>query len=102
MMKLLAIAIITPILVIGYTKLESTVSAKPVDQTQGGVRNATPSSLELMDNEKIKDADIINSTKNNEDYILVRSARPAINPDAVVKTNSRPDLNSNRFALVLL
>ncbi len=99
MMKLLALAIVTPLLVAAYTKVENTVSTSPVDQTQGGVNGATPVSVGLMNNTKSTDADL-NTTENN-DYIVVRSVLPS--NDVSDNTNSRkPLLTTDGFALIVL
>ncbi|MFT3909861.1 MAG: hypothetical protein QM737_10580 [Ferruginibacter sp.] len=99
MMKLLALAIVTPLLVAAYTKVESSVSTTPVDQTQGAIHSATPVSVGLMNNTKSTDADL-NTTENN-DYIVVRSVLPS--NDGTGNTNGRkPLLTTDGFALIVL
>ncbi|MEO7523046.1 MAG: hypothetical protein ABIT58_03070 [Ferruginibacter sp.] len=99
MMKLLALAIITPILVAVYTKIESTVSYSPVDQTQGGVTGATPVSVGLLDNFVTKESN--QNTIQNNDYIVVRSVVPA-NDVAGITNGKKPVLSTNGFALIVL
>lgn len=98
--KLLALLLVTPMLVMAYTKMEKTVSPVKTEQTQNSVKGVTPVSIGLIDN-TINAADITTPKRNNEDeYILVKS--PAgdapLSGKEIVQTNNR----SNKCVMVLL
>jgi hypothetical protein len=95
--KLLSILLVTPMLVMAYTKIEKTVSPAATEQSQGGMTGITPVSIGLMN--KGNDADITTPKRDNE-YMLVNSPAgdAALNGKDIVQTR----LTSNRFALVLL
>ncbi|MBC7535547.1 MAG: hypothetical protein H7258_07645 [Ferruginibacter sp.] len=66
-MKLIALLVITPILVMIYTHIEKRFVASATDQFQGGFSGATPVAIGLINrgqHETIQPAD-------NNDYILV-------------------------------
>ena len=97
MIKLLSILLITPMLVMAYTKIEKTVSPATTEKSHGGMTGITPVSIGLMN--KGTDADIT-TPKRDKEYILVKSpaADAAISGKDIVQTGT----TTNRFALVLL
>ena len=104
MAKLITLVIITPLLVMAYTKIQNTVSSAPVNQinqTRSAVPGATPVSIGLMDKTKNPAVDNINSNEKNE-YILVRSIWGVEEKGLNEASTSQAGVASNRFALVLL
>jgi hypothetical protein len=101
MAKLIALIIITPVLVMAYTKIESSVSTNAAVQTQVGIPGATPVSIGLMNKIKTAPVDNINTNENNN-YMLVRSVWPAEENVFDEAGTSPRAVTTDRFALVLL
>ena len=100
MMKLLSLLLVTPVLVMAYTKIEKTVSPAATEQSQGGMTGITPVSIGLMNTGTEADITTPKNHKNHNEYILVKSPAgdAALSGKDIVQTRT----TSNRFALVLL
>jgi hypothetical protein len=95
MVKLLSILLVTPVLVMAYTKIEKAISPVATEKSQVGVAGITPVSIGLMNTGTDTD---ITTSKDDNDYILVKSptGEPALSEKDIVQAGAA----SNRFALV--
>ncbi|MBS1742700.1 MAG: hypothetical protein JST81_06640 [Bacteroidetes bacterium] len=102
MMKMLALLITTPLLVMAYTGLEKNVKDQPAIQTKTVMPNITPVAIELLKKETVAPADITVPQSEDDGFILVKSIGPTGNP-ASGKTEYLQSIPSGRkSALVIL
>ncbi|MEO7532186.1 MAG: hypothetical protein ABIS69_12265 [Sediminibacterium sp.] len=98
MMKLIALLVATPLLVMVYTKLEKTISGT-ADQTQG-VTGTTPASIGLIDKAILPVTKT--NRKENDEYILVRHQETIIGANANQIKFVQNIYPASRFTLILL
>lgn len=98
MAKLITLIIITPLLVMAYTKIENSVSG-PTIHEQPIVTGATPVSIEMMDNRTMPALENVN-INSTSDYILVRTIFPV--KMGLDKSTASHAGTSNRVTLVAL
>lgn len=99
MIKLLTLLIVTPMLVMAYTKIEKTVSPNEPAQVQKDMPGITPVSIGLM-KENSSEADIT-IPKRDDDFILIRSTYTNIERSTNGHDIVQSEPGSRRFALVL-
>lgn len=103
MIKLLALLLATPVLVMAYTKIEKTVSPVAIEkqQTEKAMPGITPVAIGLMNMDKATDADLTVPKRDDVDFILVRSTYNNIDKGCNEKDVVKNETNSKRFALIL-
>ena len=99
MMKLIALLVVTPLLVMIYTKVEKRIAVSDTAQTQdAGVSGITPVSIGMIN----KEMPPIAAVKNSNDFVLVQYTGPVFGTGTKLTRFTKNIVAANRFSLILL